>query len=120
MKAPQLVPEHVGRTWKRRLSCERWHDGGRDPGVVDEGVEGNAVPWSESQAGEDEGPAGGGDVGREGGVGAADVLVRLEGDVATDHVVEEDSQGPHGRLFAQVAAEPHPLGRRVDPGALEL
>ena len=88
--------------------------------MAEQGVEGNAVPWSESQAGEDERPAGGGDVGREGGVGAADVLVGLEGDVATDHVVEEDSQGPHGRLFAQVAAEPHPLGRRVDPGPLEL
>ena len=50
----------------------------------------------------------------------ADLLVRLEGDVATDHVVEEDSQGPHSRLLAKVAAEPHPLGGRVDPGALEL
>ena len=100
MKAAQLVPEHLGRTWKRRLSCERWHDGGGDPGVVDEGVEGNAVPWSESQAGEDEGPAGGGDVGREGRIGAADVLICLEGDVSGEHVVQEDTQRPGGQALA--------------------
>ena len=88
--------------------------------MAEQGVEGNAVPWSESQAGEDERPAGGGDVGREGGVGAADVLVGLEGDVAADHVVEEDAKGPDGRLLAQVAAEPHPFRWGVDSGSLKL
>ena len=85
--------------------------------MVDKGVEGNAVPWPESQAGEDEGPAGGGDVGREGGVGAADVLVGLEGDVAADHVVEEDAEAPHGQGVAVIPATPDPLGRGVHAGS---
>ena len=53
-------------------------------------------------------------------LGVADLLVGLEGDVAADHVVEEDAQGPDGGLGAQVARTPDPLGRGVDPGALEL
>ena len=61
-----------------------------------------------------------GDVVSECDVGAADLLVCLEGDVPGDHVVEEDAQAPHRGLGPQVAGAAHPLWRRVDPGALEL
>ena len=53
-------------------------------------------------------------------LGVADLVVCLEGDVAADHVVEEDAQGPDGGLGAQVPRTPDPLGRGVDPGALKL
>ena len=53
-------------------------------------------------------------------LGVADLVVCLEGDVAADHVVKEDAQGPDGGLGAQVPRTPDPLGRGVDPGALKL
>ncbi len=42
-----------------------------------------------------------------------DLLVRFEGDVAADHVVEEDAHAPDGGLFAVVATGTNPLGRGV-------
>ena len=48
---------------------------------------------------------------------AADLLVGLEGDVAADHVEEEDAERPDGGLLAAVAAVADPLRWRVDPGA---
>ena len=53
-------------------------------------------------------------------LGVTDLIIRLEGDVATDHVIEEDAQGPDSGLGAQVPRTPDPLGRGVDPGALKL
>ena len=50
-------------------------------------------------------------------LGVADLVVRLEGDVAADHVVEEDAQGPHSQRVAVVAATADPLWWSVDPGA---
>ena len=47
----------------------------------------------------------------------ADLLVLLEGDVAADHVVEEDAQGPDGQRVAVVAAAANPFRRRVHSGA---
>ena len=59
----------------------------------------------------------GGHVGREGDPGLADLPLRLEGDVAAEHVVQQDAEGPHGRRVAAVPAQPDPLGRGVDQGA---
>ena len=53
-------------------------------------------------------------------LGVTDLIIRLEGDVATDHVIEENAQGPDSGLGAQVPRTPDPLGRGVDPGALKL
>ena len=50
-------------------------------------------------------------------LGLADLLVRLEGDVPADHVVEEDSQGPDGGGIAVILTEQDPLGGSVDAGA---
>ena len=42
--------------------------------------------------------------------------VRLEGDVATEDVVEEDAQGPDCQTVSRVASVLDPLWRSVDPG----
>ncbi len=44
---------------------------------------------------------------------AADLLVRLEGDVAADHVVQEDAQAPDSGLVAVVLVALDPLGRGI-------
>merc|ERR1712080_119923 len=49
-----------------------------------------------------------------------DLLVLLEGDVPTDHVGEEDAEGPHGGRDPMVARAPYPLGRGVHPRPVEL
>ncbi len=43
----------------------------------------------------------------------ADLLVCLEGDVATHHVKEEDAQRPNGRLLTVIAGVADPLGRSI-------
>ena len=52
-------------------------------------------------------------------VGGADLLVRLKGDVAADHVIEEDPEGPDGGLVAVVLVALDPFGGRVDSGTCE-
>jgi len=47
-------------------------------------------------------------------LGAADLLVRLEGNVAANHVVEEDAQAPDGGRVAVIATQHDPLRRCVD------
>ena len=46
-----------------------------------------------------------------------DLGVRLEGDVATDHVMQEDTQGPDCHPICSVAPVLDPLGRGVDTGS---
>ena len=43
--------------------------------------------------------------------------VRLEGDVATEDVVEEDAQGPDSQTIGCVASVLDPLWRSVDSGS---
>jgi len=52
--------------------------------------------------------------------GSNDLLVCLEGNVPTHHVVQEDAQGPHGEPLCSVHPVLHPLWGGVDSGALEL
>ena len=49
-----------------------------------------------------------------------DLLVRLEGDVAADHVEQEDAQGPDGGQLPVVSVVSDPLGRSVHPGAIKV
>ena len=49
-----------------------------------------------------------------------DLFVRLEGDVATDHVEEEDAQGPDGGELPVVSVVSDPLWRGVHPGTVEV
>ena len=57
--------------------------------------------------------AGLGDAASELDARAADLVVLLEGDVALDHVEEEDAEGPDGGWVAKVAVAADPLGGRV-------
>ena len=50
----------------------------------------------------------------------ADLLVPLEGDVTTDHVEEEDPQGPHGGAVCVVLVERDPLRRGVYSGTCNV
>ena len=43
--------------------------------------------------------------------------VRLEGDVATDHVMQEDTQGPDCHPICSVAPVLDPFRRGVDTGS---
>ena len=45
-----------------------------------------------------------------------DLTVRLEGNVPTDHVVQEDPQRPHSQPVSCVASVLYPLWRGIDPG----
>ena len=47
----------------------------------------------------------------------ANLCVGLEGNVAADHIEEEDSERPDGGGFSLVLAVPDPFGRRVHSGA---
>ena len=49
-------------------------------------------------------------------LGFADLLVRLEGDVATDHVKEQDAEGPDGGALPVIATLADPLRGRVHTG----
>ena len=53
-------------------------------------------------------------------LGVADLLIPLEWDVAADHVIEEDAQGPHGHGLVVIATLPDPLWRGVHPGAVKV
>ena len=43
----------------------------------------------------------------------------LERDVAAEHVVQQDAEGPHGGRVTAVPPQPDPLWRRVHEGACE-
>ena len=53
----------------------------------------------------------------EADLAGADGRVGLVGNVAAEHVVEEDAEGPDGHRAGVVAAAPDPLRRRVDTGS---
>ena len=50
----------------------------------------------------------------------ADLVVGGEGDVSTQHVVQEDSQGPHRELVRLVFPRQDPLRRTVDTSTAKL
>ena len=53
-------------------------------------------------------------------LGGADLLVGSVGDVATEHVVQQDTQGPHRQAVSSIFSQLNPFRRRVDSGASEL
>ena len=58
-----------------------------------------------------------GKAGAELELGHADLLVLLEGDVAADHVVKQDSQGPDGGGVTVVARASDPFGWSINSGS---
>ena len=90
--------------------------GGEHPGVVEDLAQLDAARRVDPQALRHQVLALGADLAVEAEPRRADLLVRLEGDVAADHVVEEDAQRPHGGRRAMVSVEANPLRRGVYPG----
>ena len=87
------------------------------PGVAQHPVQGDAVLGPDPETRADQVLTLRGHRPPEAELRVADLLVLLEGDVAADHIVEEDAQGPHGQRVAVIAAAANPLRRRVHPGA---
>ena len=89
------------------------------PGVREYVLEPDPGAWREVEAAPDQVLGLGGDPGggREGHPRLADLPLGLEGDVAAEHVVQQDAERPHRRRVPAVPAEPDPLGRGVDQGA---
>ena len=85
--------------------------------MAKDGLELHSLGGLDSEAGPHQIPALLRHVLPEADLGVADVLVLLEGDVAADHVEEEDAQGPDGQRVAVVAAAANPFWRRVHSGA---
>ena len=92
--------------------------GVRHPGVLEDGLQRYPVLGPDPQAGQDQLLAVAGEAGHaEPHIRGADVLVLLEGDVAADHVVQEDAQAPHCQLVSVVTFLDNPLRGRVDSRA---
>ena len=49
-----------------------------------------------------------------------DLLVRLEGDVAADHVEQEDAEGPDSGQLTVVSVVSDPLWRSINPGTIKV
>ena len=88
-----------------------------EPRMAEDLVQGDAVLGPNPETRPDQILTLGGHRPPEAELRVADLLVLLEGDVAADHVVEEDAQGPHSQRVAVVAATADPLWWSVDPGA---
>ena len=90
------------------------------PAVSQDVGERDSVRLLHTQTSCDQVPAGSRDLSAELQLTTADLLVLLEGDVATDHVEEEDPQGPDSGAVSMVLVEPDPLRRGVDSGPFNV
>ena len=86
------------------------------PGMRGDVLERDAALRLELKALRDQVLALGGDLGVEVELCKANLLVGLEGNVAADHVVEEDAEAPDGGEVALVLVALDPLWRGVHPG----
>ena len=93
-----------------------------DPGVGQNLLQGGPALRVRAQAGPDEAHDGRRQlhVGPEGEAVVEDGIVGFEGNVADDHVVEQDPQRPHGRRDGVVGSGCYPLRGGVDPRAIEV
>ena len=88
-----------------------------EPGMAEDPVQSDAILRPDPETGSDQILTLGAHGPPEAELRVADLLVLLEGDVAADHVIEEDAQGPDSQRVAVVAAASDPFWRSVDPGA---
>lgn len=91
-----------------------------EPGVGDDGGEAGPAVGLHPEALPDQVLTLGGHSVAEPHLRHTDLLVRLEGDVAADHVEEEDAQGPDGGQLSVVSVVSDPLWRGVHPGPVEV
>ena len=61
-----------------------------------------SVPWPDPQAGSDQVLTRYGGIALKDQFSIADLIISLKRNVPTDHVIEQDPQGPHGGLVAKV------------------
>jgi hypothetical protein len=90
------------------------------PGMGEDCREVDPVLGSDPQAGLHQVPALGAHRPAEGELGAADLVVLFEGDVAADHVEEQDAEGPDGEGGGTVAVAADPLRRCVHSGTCKI
>ena len=104
----------------RLLVLEEERGGGGHPGVAQDLIQVDPILGSDPQAGPDKVLAFLGERPPEPDVGVADLLVLLEGNVAADHVEEEDAERPDGGRVPVVPAAADPLGGSVHAGAWKM
>ena len=104
----------------RLLVLEEERGGGGHPGVAQDLIQVDPILGSDPQAGPDKVLAFLGERPPEPDVGVADLLVLLEGNVAADHVEEEDAERPDGGRVPVVPAAADPLGGSVHAGACKM
>ena len=91
-----------------------------EPGVGDDGGEGGPGLGVHPEALSDQVLALGRHSVAEPHIGHTDLLVRLEGDVATDHVEEQDAEGPDSGQLTVVSVVSDPLRWGVHPGPVKV
>ena len=83
------------------------------PGMILDTVEPDPRLVVDSEARPDQSLALQGDLGQEHQLPLADGIVALERNVPTDHVIEEDPQGPHGEAVSIILLVLDPLRRSI-------
>ena len=77
----------------------------------------NSIRGLDSEASSDQLLAGLGDVLPEVQMSRDDLVVPLEGDVSTDHVIQQDTQTPNRGTRAKISIEQDPFRRSINSGA---
>ena len=120
---PVIVDDVVGRNGQ---PSQPWLDQAGleadlvEPGVGDDGGEGGPAVGLHPEALSDQVLTLGGHSVAEPHLRHTDLLVCLEGDVAADHVEQEDAQGPDSGQLAVVSVVSDPLWRGVNPGTVKV
>ena len=91
-----------------------------DPRMSEQLPHDNPVPWPDPQAASDQVLAMIRNIASEDQVSIADLIICFKRNVPTDHVIQQDAQGPHSGLVAKVPGAPDPLGRRIHSCALKF
>jgi len=92
----------------------------RDPSVVEDGLEVEPVLRPHAQARANERLAVGAQGAPELDLCAADLVVSLKRNIAANHVVEEDAEGPDGEGSGAVAVAADPFGWGIHAGTVKI
>jgi len=90
------------------------------PGMVEQARQVKPILRSDAKAASDQLLTFRRDVATKVDLGVADLLIFLEGDVALDHVVEEDAKRPDGERVALVSRASNPFWGGVYSGAVKV
>ena len=115
-----IVVDVVGRDGQSGLDDAGLRAELVEPGVRDDGGQRGAALGVHAETLSDQVLAGGRHAVPEPHVRHADLVVRLEGNVPTHHVEQEDAEGPDGSQLTIVPVVSDPLGRGVDPRPVKV